>query len=410
MKKRFSRQAAVMAAVAPFAFALSTAPVVAPEASAQDTNQVDQVAVTPATVKFEQTPDAPGRLIWRNAIEKYRNKGFNNVEEISAYSPSMDRHVPLLLIRPFDKAKRENAPTLYLLNGADGGEGSANWLHQTDIVEYYGGIDDPEKSLRKKAGGHDPSPGIGANIVIPMAGKFSYYTDWVEDAPSLGGKQMWETFLTKELPGPLEAALGANGKRAIAGMSMTGTTSLLYAQHNPGMYDAVGSFSGCAATTTGLAPAFIDITLNRGGANMQQMWGGPNTDTARDNDALLNAHKLKGQENIYVSNGNGLPGYMDMPWSPRVGGDLFASSTVMVEGGAIEGATNLCTHELKFKTDSLGIPVTYNLRPVGTHQWAYWQDDLRGFWGPVTKGLGTNVPQPAEPNGQPAATDIFGSL
>ena len=39
------------------------------------------------------------------------------------------------------------------------------------------------------------------NVVIPQAGAFSYYTDWVSSPNSgyLKGPQKWETFLTKEL-------------------------------------------------------------------------------------------------------------------------------------------------------------------------------------------------------------------
>src|SRR5699024_3229325 len=115
-------------------------------------------------------------------------------------------------------------------------------------------------------------------------------------------KPMWETFLTKELPQTIEEALKANGKRAIAGMSMSATSSLNLAAHNQGFYDSVGSFSGCASTTQGLAPTFIDITLSRGNTSIDEMWGGANSETARYNDALLNADKLVNQPNLYVSN------------------------------------------------------------------------------------------------------------
>ena len=72
------------------------------------------------------------------------------------------------------------------------------------------------------------------NVVVPQAGAFSYYTDWLEEPNGkyLKGPQKWETFLTKELPGPLESRLNASNKRAIAGMSMSATSSLLLAQHN----------------------------------------------------------------------------------------------------------------------------------------------------------------------------------
>ena len=419
----FRATAAAMAVLAP----ISATHFVAPAAMAAD-QEADQEHDT--VLSEQQTPYQPSdKTAWRSFIANYNKAGYDNVREISAYSEAMNRYVPLVLIQPLDREKRVNAPTLYLLNGADGGEGRANWLAQTDIIEYYGGNEgkrpDQKKSVQQ---GYKEmtSPGIGANVVIPMAGAFSYYSDWENQNTALQGvgkggapagkKQAWETFMTKELPAAIEAfQVGdpekededgnvvaparapyniANSNKAIAGMSMTGTTSLLYAQHNEGMYKAVGSFSGCAATTSPLGSTFVNITLNRGGSSMNQMWGGTNTATARDNDALLNAGKLKGQENIYVSNGSGLAGKHDLPTSKRVNGNLSASGTVIVEGGVIEAATNGCTHDLKNRTDALGIPVTYNFRPQGTHQWGYWQDDTRDFWPVLVKGLGTGAVAP----------------
>ncbi|QFQ03254.1 Diacylglycerol acyltransferase/mycolyltransferase Ag85A precursor [Corynebacterium urogenitale] len=423
----FRATAASLAVLAP----VSAAAVVAPASIAQEAPAPAPAAAEHDTVLSEQaTPFQPeSKTAWRSIIKDYNNAGYDNVREISAYSEAMNRYVPLVLIQPLDREKRVNAPTLYLLNGADGGEGRANWLAQTDIIEFYGGNEgkrtDQKKSVQQ---GYSEmtSPGIGANVVIPMAGAFSYYTDWENQNVNLQGKgkggtpsgkkQAWETFMTKELPAALESFQVAdvekkdkdgkviaparapyniaNGTKAIAGMSMTGTTSLLYAEHNPGMYSAVGSFSGCAETTSPLGSSFVNITLNRGGANMNQMWGGTNTPTARYNDALHNARKLKGQENIYVSNGSGLAGKHDLPTSKRVNGNLSAAGTVIVEGGVIEVATNGCTHQLRNRTQSLNIPVTYKLRPQGTHQWGYWQDDTRDFWPVLVKGLDTGAVQP----------------
>ena len=303
----------------------------------------------------------------------------------------MNRDIPVVLIRPLKEGDRENAPTVYMMNGADGGEGRANWINQTDVVQYYGGNTNPDNG--------PITDGIKANIVIPMSGAFSYYSDWVNDAPTLGGPQKWETYMTQELPNAIEPAIHANGKRALVGMSMSGTTSLTYAEQHPEMYQAIGSFSGCAATTSGVAPWFIDTTLQRGGTNMAQMWGGPNTEAARRFDALLNSDKLASQPNVYISNGSGLAGFHDIPNGDRANGNVLASATVMVEGGVIEAATNTCTLDLKRKTDAAGMDnIHYELRPQGTHQWGYWQDDLRGFWPQLTAGIGTadRAPVPAE--------------
>ncbi|MDO4762187.1 MAG: alpha/beta hydrolase family protein [Corynebacterium sp.] len=292
---------------------------------------------------------------WRSKVDGDR------VVEMWATSPAMDnRAIPLVVL----KAANPQRPTIYLLNGGDGGEGLANWLMQTDVIDFYKDKD--------------------VNVVIPMSGRFSYYTDWVEDMPQLGGKQRWETFLTRELPGPLEGILKANGKRAIAGMSMSATSAVLLAQHNPGFYDGVGAFSGCYASAKPMPMAFIGLTLQRADANPTQMWGPLGSPTWHWNDAVAQAEGLR-NTHVYVSNGSGLAGAWDMPSGPRLREhhpfiQSVAATTTIVEGGVIEAATNGCTHDLKAKMDKLGIPADWNLRPTGTHSWGYWQDDLRGSW------------------------------
>ena len=315
-------------------------------------------------------PSTNGR--WVSKVKELKREG-HNVTYAYATSPAMGGlEIPLVVIGPKGKKLRETAglPTLYMLNGADGGEGRANWINQSDIIDYYG-------------------KNLNANIVIPMSGAFSYYTDWVSKYNKAGYKPMWETFLTKELPQTIEKELKANGKRAIAGMSMSATSSLNLAAHNQGFYDSVGSFSGCASTTKGLAPAFIGITLARGGTNVNEMWGGSHTPAALRDDALVNAKDLVKQPNLYVSNASGLVGKHDVLSSERVRGDLSAATTVAVEGGVIEAATNGCTHDLDVKLRSLGKKdATFNFRNTGTHQWGYWQDDLRDYLPVLNKAFG----------------------
>ena len=297
------------------------------------------------------------------------------VSVYQAKSPSMNnRSVPLVVIH----AKDPNRPTLYVLNGGDGGEGSANWIMQTPMIDFY-----KEKNV---------------NVVVPMEGKFSYYSDWVNDKKNLGGKQMWETFLTKELPPVIEKELQANDKRAITGMSMSATTVLLYAQHHPGFYDAIGSFSGCAQTTKDMGLIAINLTLDRASSNVNEMWGNgeafqpgfadaPIDNYLQYNDALINAEKLRGQT-MYISNASGLSGRWDYWSSPRTKGNSAAMAEVEVVGGVIEGATNYCTHQLKAKLDKAGIPAEWNFRPTGTHQWGYWEDDMHLSWPTLAKGMG----------------------
>lgn len=335
--------------------------------------------------KGEPIKDANGNpkmgYVYRenSAGEKFYvyNTGSNDpqVSVYQAKSPSMNgRSIPLVVIH----AKDPGRPTLYVLNGGDGGEGSANWIMQTKMIDFY-----KDKNI---------------NVVVPMEGKFSYYSDWVNDKKNLGGKQMWETFLTKELPPVIEKELQANDKRAITGMSMSATTVLLYAQHHPGFYDAIGSFSGCAQTNDSMGRIAIDLTLERASSNVNEMWGNgeafqpgfldkPVDNYLQYNDALVNAEKLRGQT-MYISNASGLSGRWDYWSSPRTKGNSAAMAEVEVVGGVIEGATNFCTHQLKAKLDKAGIPAEWNFRPTGTHQWGYWEDDMHLSWPTLAKGLG----------------------
>ena len=304
-----------------------------------------------------------------------RVKGFN------AYSPSMDFEVPLAVITPdgtFDEAR----PTVYMLNGAGGAEQGMDWITATT----YSDLKDEENII-------EFYQDKGVNVVIPQAGAFSYYTDWVESPENnyLWQENIkWETFLTKELPQALESTINGNGKRAIAGMSMSATSALVLAEHNPGFYDAVGSFSGCAATSRPFPNLFANLTVNRGGGDTTQMWGPQGGEYNVYNDGLVNAEKLRGSA-VYVSSNSGLPGMTDMGSSKIADLGLSAaaqgSSTLIIEGGIIEAAANSCTHDLKAKMDSLGVSADWNFRPTGTHSWPGWRKDLSESWPTFARGL-----------------------
>lgn len=304
----------------------------------------------------------------RLGAEAYR------LTEETYYSPAMNRDIPLIVIR----AKKESGPrpTIYLLNGAGGGEQPANWVKQTDAIDFYLGKD--------------------VNVVIPMRGAFTYYTDWVSDPapnPIMPGPQKWETFLAKELPGAIEPTLNATGKRGIIGMSMSATSSLLITAHNPSVFDAVGSFSGCASTSDPISWKFMELTLERAGQNPTTMWGPRGGDVNRYNDVLIQSGNLRGKA-IYVTNGSGIASERDMPpyIMEKYGVDyataLNGTMTLVIEGGAIEAATNGCTALLKSTLDRQGIPATFNFRPNGVHSWSYWQQDLHESWPVMAAGLG----------------------
>ncbi len=328
----------------------------------------------PAVTTVQDPTDAADNQAWR-AIAAADDR----VDTYDVYSTSMKRQIPVAVIPATNEAgeRLPDAPTIYLLNGAGGAEQDNDWLTLNPSVDSTG-----------HEGTIEFYSGKGVNVVIPMAGAFSYYLDWVgePDGSYLDGPQMWETFLTKELPGPIENALNANGQRGIIGFSMSASSALLMAENNPGAYDAVGAFSGCYAMADQVAYMGHSLTVERGGGTMEQMVGPAGSPASIANDALLNAGELAGTgTEIYVSNSSGLAGETDMVGHYTAQGvdvvqAVEGALRLQVEGGVIEAFTNKCTHDLKAKLDAHGVPANFNFRNVGTHSWPTWRDDISASW------------------------------
>ena len=314
---------------------------------------------------------------WFSQINRYIGG-----EAVEVYSKAMDRYIPVALIRATgaDGKPIEKAPTYYLLNGAGGSEQNTDWISQaaTTVQEVLS---------------NEP-----VNVVIPMEGAFSYYVDWLtkpEDNTYFNGEQKWSTFLAHELRPSIEKYTVANDKRAVSGFSMSATSVLLLAEHNPDMFEAVGSFSGCAATSTPLPNFFVGLTVNRGSAGTgritpENLWGPRGSEYNRYNDALVMVDNLKDSKTkFYISSGTGLPGQTDMlgylKENQTSSVALQQALTLWVEGGAIEAAMNACTHDFNTKARSVGADVYFNRRAVGTHSWPIWKDDLKVSWEKVIK-------------------------
>ena len=346
------------------------------------------------TFKNVNIKNIPDDKKWMGYVFKYWDYR-HKVRGIKATAPAMGRDVPLAVITP-DGTFDASRPTLYLLNGAGGAEQGMDWIVSTVAKDLDPKTEDVEDLVHYYANRN-------VNVVIPQAGAFSYYTDWLTtpDRSYLKGPQKWETFLTKELPGPLEEYINGNGKRGIAGMSMSATSSLVLAQHNPNFYDAIGSYSGCAATSTPLPNFYSQLTVNRGGGSTEQMWGPMGGDYNRYNDGLINATKNNmGNSKVYVSANSGLAGATDLGSSKidALGSSqaFKSSSTLVVEGGVIEAAMNACTHDLKAKMEREGVDAVFNLRNTGTHSWPGWLDDINSSWPTYARAFDLPV-DPAAP-------------
>jgi diacylglycerol O-acyltransferase/trehalose O-mycolyltransferase len=305
-----------------------------------------------ARLPYAQVPAAPND----SYLASVETQGPRNIT-LNVYSASMGRAIPVEVILPADRSAPR--PVLYLLNGAEGGEDGATWQARTDVNEFFADKD--------------------VYVVNPIGGAYSYYTDWERDDPELG-RNKWQTFLTQELPPVVDAALGANGRNAIAGLSMSATSVLNLAIAAPGLYQAVGSYSGCAQVSDPVGEEFVrTVVERRGGGDATNMWGPYGGPGWQANDPYLNAARLRGTA-LYISTGPGTPGVHESPTSPRNGGDEDPLATRIIAGGTLEAATNYCTRNFQRRLAEVGVPATFAFRPAGTHSWGYWEDDLHNSW------------------------------
>ncbi len=285
---------------------------------------------------------------------------------VRVYSASMDRIVSVRVRTAADDS--EPRPTLYLLNGSTGGEeGAATWHSETDVDDFF-----DDKNI---------------NLVTPLDGAFSYYTDWLHDDPVLG-RNKWTTFLTRELPPIIDETFGTSGVNAIAGLSMGGTSVLSLAVAEPKLYRAVAAYSGCAETSTNLGRFYVRTVVEaKGGADVENMWGSSSNPAWSMNDAYVHAERLRGIA-LYISSATGLPGKYDNLESPTVDGDPEALMNQVVVGGVIEAAVHQCTLRLAKRLEELDIPAHIESRPTGTHSWGYWQEDLHNSWPMIAEAVG----------------------
>ncbi|MEV0342956.1 alpha/beta hydrolase family protein [Nocardia sp. NPDC050713] len=283
---------------------------------------------------------------------------------LKVYSASMDTEIDVDVQRPADES--EPAPNLYMLSGLDGGEGTASWQAATHALEWL--ADKP------------------VNVVLPIGGRGSYYTDWQQRDPVLGLNK-WTTFFTEELPPLLDQTLNSTGQNALAGLSTSGTSVLQLAEAKPGLWKTVAAYSGCAQIADPMGQLFVKLaTETWAGGDTENMYGPAESPLWAANDPVINAEKLRGTL-LYVSSGSGIPVMEDVQYYLNAAPGPMGAVTLSL-GVIIEAAVNGCTANLKNRLDSLDIPATYKFNPVGTHYWPYWEEALHDSWPLLAQGMG----------------------
>ncbi|CAN5174101.1 alpha/beta hydrolase family protein [soil metagenome] len=267
------------------------------------------------------------------------------VEYLMVPSPSMGHDIKVQF-----QSGGDNSPAVYLLDGLRAQDDFNGWDINTQAFEWY--LDS------------------GLSIVMPVGGQSSFYADWYSPACGKAGCQTykWETFLTSELPNWLAANRNVRStNNAAVGLSMAGSASMILSVYHPGQFTYAASLSGFLNPSEGSWPFLINISMgDAGGFKANDMWGptqDPNSGWKRNDPMVQIPTLVANGTRLWVYCGNGQPNELG-------GGDLPAT---FLEGLTIR--TNLTFRDNYIAAG--GNNAVFNFPDDGTHNWAYWGQQLQ---------------------------------
>ncbi|NLG55190.1 MAG: esterase family protein [Rhodococcus sp.] len=226
------------------------------------------------------------------------------------------------------------------------------------------------------------------NVVMPVGGQSSFYSDWVAPSNTNGQKvtYKWETFLTKNLPNALRNELGFSSTRnGVIGISMGGSAALTLAAYYPKQFNYAGSLSGYLnVSAPGMRSAIRLAMLDAGRYNVDAMWGPPWSGAWIRNDPMEFAPRLRDNNTrVWVSAGSGVPA--PGGWSRHTPTDVFNTGT----GAGLEVLSVSTSRAFQVKMSLLGgNNVTYNFEPRGIHTWRYWEKQIHDLAGDLSNTIG----------------------
>ncbi|MFR9752779.1 alpha/beta hydrolase [Nocardia sp. 004] len=233
------------------------------------------------------------------------------------------------------------------------------------------------------------------NVVMPVGGRSSFYTDW--EAPSTflgvpagsgsgsgsasgsGGLQVfadgpgksytytWETFLTQNLPAALRDRLGFSPIRnGVFGLSMSGSSALALAAYHPGQFSFAGSFSGALNLSAPTVREAVRLAmLDAGGYNVDAMAPPWSPKWLRLDPFVFAPQLVANKTRLWIAAGSGLPTPGD-PVSFDTGTAMGIEAIVLAQTRAFQARM------LRLGADN----VVYSFPPGGVHNWRNWENEV----------------------------------
>ncbi|WP_047240686.1 alpha/beta hydrolase [Corynebacterium epidermidicanis] len=293
-------------------------------------------------------PTVPG--ITRPKVVEKRQE--DRAERWIIASPAMEREVEVL-VRPA-RSTTATAPVLYLLDGVDA-KPAGEWLSPGDAAQF----------------------GDDVTLVMPTQARASLWMDWDNDDPVLG-RNKWETFLTEELPGLVEAQpeVRFNGKRAIGGISMGANAAVMIANLNPGRYDAVFGISGCYSTLDDIGHQITNLMVSSRGGNLDNVWGPFGSPGWQRHDVVSDPSGLAGTR-MYLSAGSGVINDAER--------EFFYNATRSSEialSATLEAGVRTCTQRLEREMNrhDLASNARFAYSDRGAHTWMNFNTQVGPAW------------------------------
>jgi putative tributyrin esterase len=177
------------------------------------------------------------------------------VQEQSFRSQSLNRDMHYTVVLPFDyDHSQQRYPVLYLLHGWAGDY--TNWVKLTKLIEY--------------------SSRYPMIVITPDA-----QNSWYVNSATIPADR-FEDYIINDLIREIDTrwrTIASPDRRAIAGLSMGGYGSVLFALKHPGSFAVVGSVSGAFD-----APAGVEHVIPNLRESTDRAFGLTGSTTRRDND------------------------------------------------------------------------------------------------------------------------------